>query len=175
VLVTEMDGVKRLVSVPLQALMVGWGDVAEGHQGYAHSISFFDEDGAHVIEQWSYIGITSRNWLVRMEEHLQEMRSGSNKRFHAAWRTYAGDSRVMLCSELIVLDHSLDGIMAWEEEQVDIHMASGSSLNISSGCGLQPHQHRRTAPRGNGALGGLLLCHRQLLNLGIPVNNISPI
>jgi hypothetical protein len=62
------------------------------------------------------------------------MRSGSNKRFHAAWRTYAGDSRVMLCSELIVLDHSLDGIMAWEEEQVDIHMASGSSLNILPGA-----------------------------------------
>ena len=140
-----MDGVKRLVSVPLQALMVGWGDVAEGHQGYAHSISFFDEDGAHVIEQWSYIGITSRNWLVRMEEHLQEMRSGSNKRFHAAWHTYAGDSRVMLCSELIVLNHSFDGIMAWEEEQVDIHMASGSSLNILPGGykGLRLlHEHR---------------------------------
>lgn len=145
VLVTETDGVKRLVSVPLQALMVGWGDVAEGHQGYAHSISFFDEDGTHVLEQWSYVGITSRNWLERMEEHLQEMRSGSNKRFHAAWRTYAGDSRVMLCSELIVLNHSFDGIMAWEEEQVDIHMTSGSSLNMLPGGykGLRLlHEHR---------------------------------
>jgi hypothetical protein len=133
VLVTETDGVKRSVSVPLQALMLGWGDVAEGYQGYAHSISFFGEDGAHVLEQWCYIGITSRNWLERMEEHLQEMRSGSNKRFHAAWRAYAGDNRVMLCSELIVLNHSFDGIMAWEEEQVDIHMAAGSSLNMLPG------------------------------------------
>jgi len=97
--------VKRSVSLPLQALMVGWGDVAEGHQGYAHSIAFFVEEGVHVLEQWVYIGITSRNWLERMEEHLQEMRSGSNKRFHAAWRAYAGNSRLVLCSELIVLTH----------------------------------------------------------------------
>jgi len=83
VLVTETDGLSRSVSLPLQALMMGWGDVTEGHQGYGHSISFFDEEGSHV-EQWYYAGITSRNWLERMEEHLQEIRSGSNKRFHAA-------------------------------------------------------------------------------------------
>lgn len=145
VLVTETDGVKRSVSLPLQALMVGWGDVAEGHQGYAHSIAFFVEEGVHVLEQWVYIGITSRNWLERMEEHLQEMRSGSNKRFHAAWRTYAGNSRVVLCSELIVLNHSFEGIMGWEEEQVDIHIAAGSSLNMIPGGfkGLRLlHEHR---------------------------------
>jgi len=146
VLVTEPDGLKRSVSVPLQPLMVGWGDVAEGHQGYSHSISFFDDEGSP-IEQWFYIGITSRNWLERMEEHFQEMRSGSNKRFHAAWRTYAGNSRVMLGSELIVLNHSFDGIMAWEEEQVDIHMANGKSLNMIPGGfkGLRfLHEHRLT-------------------------------
>ncbi len=145
VLVMEPDGLKRAVSVPLQALMVGWGNVAEGYQGYCHSIAFFDEEGAHVLEQWFYIGITSRNWLERMEEHLQEMRSGSNKRFHAAWRAYAGNSRVVLCSELVVLNHSFGGIMAWEEEQVDIHMAGGSSLNMLPGGykGLRVlHEHR---------------------------------
>jgi len=146
VLVTETDGLKRSVSVPLQALMVGWGGVAEGHQGYGHSISFFDEEGNH-MEQWYYAGITSRNWLERMEEHLQEIRSGSNKRFHAAWRTYAGNSRVVLGSELVVLNHSYEGIMAWEEEQVDIHMAAGRSLNMIPGGfkGLRfLHEHRLT-------------------------------
>jgi hypothetical protein len=146
VLVNEAGGVKRSVSVPLQSLMVGWGDVAEGHQGYSHSISFFDDEGNH-LEQWFYVGITSRNWLERMEEHFQEMRSGSNKRFHLAWRTYAGNSRVMLSSELIVLNHSFDGIMDWEEEQVDVHMAAGNSLNmIPGGCkGLRfLHEHRLT-------------------------------
>jgi len=147
VLVEEPDGLKRSVSIPLQALMVGWGDVAEGHQGYSHSISFFDEEGRQ-LEQWFYIGITSRNWLERMEEHLQEVRSGSNKRFHAAWRAYAGSSGVLLCSELVVLNHSFDGIMAWEEVQVDIHMAQGASLNMIP-CGFKGlrflHEHRLTA------------------------------
>lgn len=145
-LVKEPDDLKRSVSVPLQPLMVGWGDVAEGYQGYSHSIAFFDEESSH-LEQWFYIGITSRNWLERMEEHFQEMHSGSNKRFHAAWRTYAGNSRVMLSSELVVLNHSFDGIMEWEEEQVDIHMAEGKSLNMIPG-GLKGlrflHEHRLT-------------------------------
>lgn len=144
--VKESNDLKRSVSVPLQSLMVGWGDVAEGHQGYSHSITFFDEEDS-VVEQWYYIGITSRNWLERMEEHFREMRSGSNKRFHAAWRTYAGNSRVMLCSELIVLNHSFDGIMDWEEEQVDLLMAERKALNMIPGGrkGLRfLHEHRLT-------------------------------
>jgi hypothetical protein len=98
VLITEPDGLQRNISVPLQALMVGWGDVTEGAQGYCHSIAFFDEGRA--LEQWYYVGITTRNWLQRMEEHFEEVRSGSNKRFHAAWRAYTGDAKVILCSEL---------------------------------------------------------------------------
>jgi hypothetical protein len=144
--VKEANDLRRSISVPLQALMVGYGDVAEGHQGYCHSITFFDQNGG-VLEQWYYIGITSRNWLERMEEHVQEMRSGSNKRFHAAWRTYAGDSRVMLGSELVIINHSFDGVMDWEEEQVDIHMAGGTSLNMIPGGhkGLRfLHEHRVT-------------------------------
>jgi hypothetical protein len=141
--VKEATSLQRNISVPLQALMVGWGDAEKGSQGYCHSIAFFDE--GRVLEQWYYIGITSRNWLRRMEEHFQEVRSGSNKRFHAAWRAYTGDAKVMLCSELVVLNHSFDEIMDWEEEQVDIHMAAGNSLNMIPGGykGLKfLHEHR---------------------------------
>ncbi|MGL5166069.1 MAG: hypothetical protein ACRC9K_09300 [Afipia sp.] len=144
--VTESDNIARSISLPLQPLLDGWGDVASGHQGYSHSITFRDESGS-ILEQWYYIGITSRNWLERMEEHLREMRSGSGRRFHAAWRTYAGNSRVLLGSELIVLNHSYDGVMAWEEEQVDITMAAGTSLNMIPGGfkGLRfLHEHRLT-------------------------------
>lgn len=145
IVVKETDGLTRDISVPLQALMVGWGDVAEGSQGYCHSIAFLDEGRA--LEQWYYVGITTRNWLQRMEEHFQEVRSGSNKRFHAAWRTYTGNAQVMLCSELVVLNHTYKGIMDWEEEQVDIHMAAGNSLNMIPGGfkGLRfLHEHRLT-------------------------------
>lgn len=144
--VTEADGMRRTVSVPLQALMAGYGDVNEGHQGYAHTIAFLDAAGSP-IEEWFYLGVSSRNWLVRMEEHMREIRSGSGKRFHAAWRAYAGDSRVMLNSELIVLNHSFAGIMGWEEQQVDAHMAAGNSLNMIPGGfkGMRfLHEHRVT-------------------------------
>jgi len=145
IVVKETDGLTRAISLPLQALMVGWGDVTEGSQGYCHSITFLDEGRA--LEQWYYVGITTRNWLQRMEEHFQEVRSGSNKRFHAAWRSYTGNAQVMLCSELVVLNHTYKGIMDWEEDQVDIHMAAGNSLNMIPGGfkGLRfLHEHRFT-------------------------------
>ena len=146
IVVKESDGLQRNISVPLQALMVGWGDVTEGAQGYCHSIAFLDE--GQVLEQWYYVGITTRNWLQRMEEHFQEVRSGSNKRFHAAWRTYTGNAKVLLCSELVVLNHTYKGIMDWEEDQVDMHLAAGNSLNMIPGGfkGLRfLHEHRLTS------------------------------
>jgi hypothetical protein len=145
IFVTEMDGLKRNISLPLQALMVGWGDVTEGSQGYSHSIALLKDGRA--LEQWYYIGITTRNWLQRMEEHFHEVRSGSNKRFHAAWRSYTGNAQVILCSELIVLNHTYEGIMDWEEEQVDLHITAGNSLNMIPGGfkGLRfLHEHRLT-------------------------------
>ena len=99
------------------------------------------------IDEVFYIGVTSRNWLVRMEEHMAEIRGGSNKRFHAAWRAYAGDTNIVLGSELVVLNHSFQGIMDWEEEQVDAQMAAGKSLNMIPGGfkGLRfLHEHKIT-------------------------------
>ena len=144
--VNEATGLTRSISLPLQALMMDYGDVTDGHQGYAHSLTFRDQDGDY-LNQMYYVGITSRNWLVRMEEHLAEIRGGSNKRFHAAWRAYTGDANVTLGSELIVLNHSFEGIMDWEEEQVDAQMLAGKSLNMIPGGfkGLRfLHEHRLT-------------------------------
>lgn len=100
-----------------------------------------------MLDEVFYIGVTSRNWLVRMEEHFAEMRGGSNKRFHAAWRQYAGDANVTLSSELIVLNHSFQGVMDWEEGEVAKMMATGKSLNMIPGgfAGLRfLHEHRIT-------------------------------
>jgi hypothetical protein len=146
IVVKEATGLTRSISIPLQVLMMGYGDVSEGHQGYAHSLTFMDHSG-DILNQVYYVGITSRNWLVRMEEHLAEIRGGSNKRFHAAWRSYTGDANVMLGSELVVLNHSYEGIMAWEEQMVDEQMEAGKSLNMIPGGvkGLHfLHEHRLT-------------------------------
>jgi len=146
IVVKETTGLTHVISVPLQVLMIGYGDVSTGYQGYAHSIVFLGDDG-QVLNEVFYIGVTSRNWLVRMREHLAEMRGGSNKRFHAAWRAYTGNAQVMLSSELVVLNHTYEGVMAWEEEQVDAQMAAGKSLNMIPGGfkGLKfLHEHRVT-------------------------------
>jgi hypothetical protein len=146
IVVKEQTGLTRVISAPLQVLMTGYGDVNQGHQGYSHSIVFQDHDGK-VLDEHFYIGITSRNWLVRMEEHLAEVREGSNKRFHAAWRAYAGDTSVMLSSELIVVNQTYEGVMDWEEMQVAKYMDTGASLNMIPGgfAGLRfLHEHRIT-------------------------------
>lgn len=146
IMIKEATGLTRAVSAPLQALMHGYGDVSEGYQGYAHKIAFFGDD-REFINEVAYVGVTKRHWLVRMDEHMAEIRSGSNKRFHAAWRAYAGNAKVMLSSELIVLNHTYEGVMAWEEEQVDAQMANGTSLNMIPGGfkGLRfLHEHRLT-------------------------------
>ena len=142
--VTEVDGVVRNVNVPLQAIFAGYSDVNEGHQGYSHTVAFLDEEGL-VIDELFYIGITSRNWLIRLEEHMAEIRGGSNKRFHVAWRSYAGNSKVMLTSELIVLNQTFKGVMDWEEMMVDSQKEAGKSLNMIPGGfkGLKfLHEHR---------------------------------
>lgn len=144
------DGLMRAIHVPFQALIVGWGDVEKGYQGYSHSIAFFNDKNAFEEERY-YVGISSRNWLKRMSEHLAEVRSGSNKLFHRQWREYQGNRSVLFNSELVVLNHTYEGIMAWEEEIVRQYMESGTSLNMIPG-GFEGmrflHQHRLTqSPR----------------------------
>lgn len=128
----DKEGLMRAIHVPFQALMVGWGDVDAGYQGYSHSIAFFNDEN-RIEEERFYVGISSRSWLKRMDEHLAEVRRGSNRLFHRTWREYQGHRRVMLSSELVVLNHTYNGIMAWEEEIVREYMEAGTSLNMIPG------------------------------------------
>jgi hypothetical protein len=120
------------VSIPLQALMKGFGDPEEDYQCYSHSISRQDPDTSRFMQNY-YCGITSRNWLKRMAEHFAEVRGGSNRTFHRAWSEYQGRADVYLSSELVALNHSFEAAMAWEEFIVDRHIAGGCSLNMIPG------------------------------------------
>lgn len=140
------DNLQRSISVPFQPLIKGWGDVEEGYQGYAHSVAFLNADDKPDEERF-YVGVTSRNWLQRMNEHVREVQSGSNKLFHRWWREYQSDRGVMLNSELVILNHNYEGVMAWEEMMVDRYMQAGNSLNMIPGGfkGLKfLHEHRLT-------------------------------
>lgn len=130
---THPDRTRWVIELPLQSLMKGFGDPEEGYQCYSHSIGLQDSATQSILQQNYYCGITSRNWLKRMAEHQAEIRSGSNKTFHKAWREYQGRADVLLCSELVVLNHTYEAAMGWEEFIVDRMMAEGRSLNMIPG------------------------------------------
>lgn len=143
----EIEGTQWSISFPVQIVMKGFPKIPDGYMGYSHGIALRAPDGT-LGTQFNYIGITKRNWLKRMAEHFNEVRRGSNKTFHAAWRKYAGSSDAMLVSELIINNHTLDQIMGWEEYEVDQQMDAGTSLNMVPGGfkGLKfLHEHRLTS------------------------------
>jgi hypothetical protein len=89
--------------MPLQYLLKGWGDANDGYQCYVHTIKYGSTDALNttgsnsnkVIEK-HYSGITGRNWLQRLEEHLSKVRSGSGNLFHQVWReSGGGEARFM--------------------------------------------------------------------------------
>lgn len=142
--VAEFEGTPWTISFPLQYIMKGFPKIKEQHFGYCHKIALSDENGSF-NKEYVYIGVTKRNWLKRMSEHFNEIKSGSNKLFHKTWREFIGNKNVMLSSELIIGDHSFEQIMAWEETMVDRCMDENISLNMIPGGfkGMKYlHKHR---------------------------------
>ncbi len=135
------------ISVPIQYLMKGFPIRPHGHMGYYHGFTLNHPDdflkqwqkdhptfeGIPTESRYAYVGITSRNWLVRMKEHIHGIESGENKTFYSAWRQFAKDDRVDFNSELIVMNQTYEDIMDWEEKRVDVEMAAGRALNMIPG------------------------------------------
>ncbi len=139
-----LKGTQWAISFPVQAVMKGFPCIKDSYVGYSHGIALLDEANTPKQEH-RYIGVTKRSWLKRMSEHFREVENGSNKTFHSAWREFAGRSDVLLTSELVVLNHRFEEIMAWEEWAVDREMDAGTSLNMIPGGfkGMKfLHQHK---------------------------------
>jgi hypothetical protein len=129
--------------VPLQYLLKGWGDANSGHQCYVHSISknvprigsvdqllsrqMSDEDTHY------YVGITSRNWLERLGEHIAETRRGSRRSFYQALRESSGWQGVLYTSSLREINQGYEEAMNWEELHVDKIAADQYGLNMIPG------------------------------------------
>lgn len=153
VFTTDASGQKHLMAVPLQYVLVGSPLHEARFMGYLHGIALDSERDGSFKEQHFYAGITKRNWLKRMYEHIQEIGSGSNKLFHRAWRQAVGNKKVLLTSQLSVIEYTYKDIMDWEEGVVDNLMSEGRCLNMIAGGfkGLKElHKHgflkRKNAP-----------------------------
>lgn len=129
--------------IPLQFLLKGWGNANDGHQCYVHTISpnpipveNFGELRARIegdVGEYYYVGITGRNWLLRLGEHIREMHRGSRKRFHAAWRESLALTDVLFVSHLSDVNLSFDDAMNWEERCVDEYASDLFGLNMIPG------------------------------------------
>ena len=76
---------RRVVSVPLQCVIKGWGDATKGHMIYEHDIAPMDHARVELGEQFKtarYVGLTSRNWQTRYREHQRDALTGSELLFH---------------------------------------------------------------------------------------------
>ena len=126
--------------MPLQCLLKNWGDANDGYKCYIHTIT-----NSNI--ELSYAGITKRSWLERLDEHLYEMRTGSRRLFHQAWRDSLSLQNIMYGSELIDINANYDIAMSWEEWFVDEFTLTPKGLNMIPGGlkGLQfLYEHRVT-------------------------------
>jgi hypothetical protein len=157
VILVYENGMTWKTIVPLQFLLKGWGDANSGHQCYVHTISHnlshvrsFEDLRARAeadSDEFYYVGITGRNWLYRLSEHLGEMNRGSRKRFHAAWRESLGMEDVHFASSLMDINLTYEQAMKWEEVAVERFAYGPNGLNMIPGGfkGLQfLHEHRIT-------------------------------
>jgi hypothetical protein len=134
ILVKNKFNTSWAVHIPLQAVMLGFGNPSDGYQCYAHFITFLGADGTPSDRhELYYCGITKRGWLKRMSEHFRKSEKESKNKFHQEWRKYQGDAHVMLNSELIALNHTHEGAMLWEEWMVAKYIVGSNSLNTIHG------------------------------------------
>jgi hypothetical protein len=154
------SGVAWKIIIPLQFLLKGWGDANAGYQCYVHTITqnmpragTSAELQAAMVnkltdqDQYYYYGITGRNWLQRFSEHMREIRRGSNKKFHTAWRDNWGKNDVLFVSSLMFINMTYEDAMQWEEIAVDRWASDKYGLNMIPGGfkGLRfLHEHRIT-------------------------------
>lgn len=135
------DGTRWTFKVPLQYLLRGWGDANDGYQCYTHCIKLspitpvVSEVAPKEVEaiERCYSGITSRNWLQRLEEHLREVRQGDQKLFHRAWREATDGKNVVYHSYVQWVNLSFEAAMEWEERYVEKHTLSPKGFNMIPG------------------------------------------
>ena len=136
-------GMDQKATIPLQFLLKGWGDASQGHQCYVHTISHnvkqissfeqLQEKNLSDVDTFYYVGITGRNWMVRLDEHIREMRQGNRRTFYVAWRERYGSDDVLFSSFLKDINQSYVDAMNWEEKTVDRVSYDEYGLNMIAG------------------------------------------
>lgn len=130
------------IILPLQYLLKGWGDANSGYQGYVHTISHklpreMTPQELRKRDAWNndytYVGITGRNWIQRFSEHMSETKRECRYRFHKAIREALDMEDVLFTSWLEDINMSYEEVMNWEESEVDNIASDENGLNMIPG------------------------------------------
>lgn len=130
--------------IPLQYLLKGWGNANDGYQCYVHTISYntgpkmdieqyLQRFSTNSKDDYYYVGITGRNWLKRLDEHMSEIRRGNRRRFYSAWKEGLGINDVQYISVLKHVNKTYEEAMTWEEHAVDKIAYGSQGLNMIAG------------------------------------------
>lgn len=138
---------RRIVSIPLQCILKGWGNAEKGYMIYEHNLSAMDHANPQ-FKSISYIGLTSRNWQTRYKEHQRDALTGSELLFHtslAAILNKDGISQVgmgpfemvrggvCLLSELQYVNLTYEEAMDVEEKMIERSTLHPKGLNMIPG------------------------------------------
>ena len=136
------NGATWKIILPLQFLLKGWGDANSGYQGYVHTISHKMPRGMTpeklskrnaFTNDYTYVGITGRNWIQRFSEHMSETKRECRYRFHKAIREALDMEDVLFTSWLEDINMSYEEAMNWEECEVDNIASDENGLNMIPG------------------------------------------
>ena len=129
--------------IPLQCLIKGWGRANNGYQVYVHTLTFghasiaendkrLDKNGNR-IKELSYVGITGRNWLQRLDEHIAKVRNGAGYMYHQAMRDSLTNNEMAYIYELLDLNLTFEDAMNIEELLVDAWSLAPKGFNLIPG------------------------------------------
>lgn len=146
---TNLRGYPQMLMLPLQALLIGWGDATKGYQHYVHQI--ISENTIEGIERNIYAGITKQGWQKRLAQHISSAKNGSNRLFPAAIRNALLDgSPHSMATTIVTVSSSYENSMNWEEAFVDHVSLAPKGLNMIPGGfkGLKfLHEHAIRVPK----------------------------
>jgi hypothetical protein len=146
---TNLRGYPQMLMLPLQALLIGWGDATKGYQHYIHQIE--SENTIEGIERNIYAGITKQGWQKRLAQHISSAKNGSNRLFPAAIRNaFVNGLPSNIATIIMSVNSSYENSMIWEEEFVDEVSLAPKGLNMIPG-GLKGlkflHEHAIRVPK----------------------------
>ena len=146
---TNLRGYPQMLMLPLQALLIGWGDATKGYQHYIHQIE--SENTIEGIERNMYAGITKQGWQKRLAQHISSAKNGSNRLFPAAIRNaFLNGSPHSMATTIVTVSSSYENSMNWEEAFVDYASLAPKGLNMIPGGfkGLKfLHEHAIRVPK----------------------------